>query len=462
MYERYHIETSPVKLPTTQIGKFEIIRNDQCLNCGRCSTLCIYDVHKRDPNDPRKMSEPVSYLCKNCFSCIQNCPQQALEMVPNKEYESLGNTYWTPHIIHTIWNEAEEGKIPVYGAGYRGPFRGAGFDNIWTDMSEIIRPTRDGIHGREYIATAVDLGRKLPWIPDYEKINLPNSYEIQIPMLLDTDPLKLKLKNITLAILKAAYELGTFVLLDIENYSDELKPYLKSIALRCPIGKITDIDSSPWKEVPVVELILPKRFHVSELESILEKIKTYHPTALISLGLVDYSLPEELLKQFRHGRVDILHYYADNQGQSFEGNSFIYQSIRKFQLNFVKQHMRNEITIIGKGGIAAAEHVPKLIICGADAVELDLSLLVAMGCRACKTCKVEYCPAAIGELDPDTAKQRIINLICAWRDQLLEILSAMGIRDVRRLRGEVGRAMFYEEIEKESFDFIFNDGEPLK
>ena len=28
-------------------------------------------------------------------------------------------------------------------------------------MSEIVRPTRDGIHGREYISTSVDVGRKL-------------------------------------------------------------------------------------------------------------------------------------------------------------------------------------------------------------------------------------------------------------------------------------------------------------
>jgi hypothetical protein len=27
-------------------------------------------------------------------------------------------------------------------------------------MSEIVRPTRDGIHGREYISTSIDLGRK--------------------------------------------------------------------------------------------------------------------------------------------------------------------------------------------------------------------------------------------------------------------------------------------------------------
>jgi Na+-translocating ferredoxin:NAD+ oxidoreductase RNF subunit RnfB len=64
------------------------------------------------------MSDPVNHLCKNCFACIQNCPYHALEMVMNKEFEKLGNSYWSPQIIHTIWNEAEEGKIPVFGAGY--------------------------------------------------------------------------------------------------------------------------------------------------------------------------------------------------------------------------------------------------------------------------------------------------------------------------------------------------------
>ncbi len=58
----------------------------------------------------------------------------------------------------TLWKQAEDGKVPVTGAGYRGPFTGPGFDSMWTDMSEIVRPTRDGIHGREYISTSVELG----------------------------------------------------------------------------------------------------------------------------------------------------------------------------------------------------------------------------------------------------------------------------------------------------------------
>jgi len=383
-------------------------------------------------------------------------------MVMNKEFEKLGNTYWTPQIIHTIWNESEEGKVPVLGAGYRGPFRGSGFDDIWTDMSEIVRPTRDGIHGREYIATSVDLGRKLPWISDFERLDLPSSYEIQIPMLLDTSPLGLNSRDILLPIIRAAHKLGTFAFLDIENYFDELKPYLKSIALRCSLDKITHLDHALWREVSFIEIVLPRKCSISELERVLKKLKSENRTALISLGLTDPSFPRRILKQFKEARADILSFYADDHGQSIEGNIFICDSIRKLQLDLVKERMRGEVTILAKGGIAAAEHVPKIIICGADAAVLDLSLLVAAGCRVCKVCKIDDCPAELEKLDPEIVEQRIINLICAWRDQLLEILSAMGIRDVRRLRGEKGRAIFYEEIERESFEFIFKENGPAK
>ena len=68
----------------------------------------------------------------------------------------------------TTWNQADAGKIPVSGAGYRGRFHGPGFDSIWTDMSEIVRPTRDGIHGREYISTSVDIGPK-PHAPEVHR-----------------------------------------------------------------------------------------------------------------------------------------------------------------------------------------------------------------------------------------------------------------------------------------------------
>ncbi len=58
------------------------------------------------------------------------------------------------------------------------------------------------------------------------------------------------------------------------------------------------------------------------------------------------------------------------------------------------------------------------------------------------------------KFDSKWGEQRLVNLLASWHDQLIEILSAMGIRDVRRLSGDVGRAMFNEELEKEAFGDI--------
>ena len=105
-----------------------------------------------------------------------------------------------------------------------------------------------------------------------------------------------------------------------------------------------------------------------------------------------------------------------------------------------------------------AEHVAKAIICGADLTAIDLPLLLALECRYCKRCYDDSqlpCPVELKDVNPLWGAQRIINLIGAWRNQLLEVLGAMGLREVRRLRGEVGRAIFFDEIEKETFDKVF-------
>jgi hypothetical protein len=51
--------------------------------------------------------------------------------------------------------------------------------------------------------------------------------------------------------------------------------------------------------------------------------------------------------------------------------------------------------------------------------------------------------------------QRIINLMGAWHSQLLEVMGAMGIREARRLRGETGRAIFFDDIDNETFGKLF-------
>ena len=60
-------------------------------------------------------------------------------------------------------------------------------------------------------------------------------------------------------------------------------------------------------------------------------------------------------------------------------------------------------------------------------------------------------------IDPEFGSARIVNLMGAWQNQILEMLGAMGLREARRLRGEVGRSMWFEDLEKESFAPIFGE-----
>ena len=107
-----------------------------------------------------------------------------------------------------------------------------------------------------------------------------------------------------------------------------------------------------------------------------------------------------------------------------------------------------------------AEHVAKAILCGADGVFVDLPLLISLGCRVCRRCtKGLPCPAQIDTAPPAWVAGRIINMMGAWHNQLLEMMGAMGIRDVRRMRGETGRAMFFEEMDKAAFGDLGKVGE---
>ena len=157
MPKKYHLNPKPAASRFVPPGPFGIIEGDGCLNCPNCvKKNCAYLVYEKRIYDDRQMIDTADFLCKNCFRCVQECYGRILSKSSNPEYWSMGDEYWTPEIIFTNQRQAESGKIPVSGGGYGGPFAGPGFDSMWTDMSEIVRPTRDGIHGREYISTSVD------------------------------------------------------------------------------------------------------------------------------------------------------------------------------------------------------------------------------------------------------------------------------------------------------------------
>src|SRR5207247_2380679 len=152
--------------------------------------------------------KPLKHKCVGCMRCVQEYPH-IMTVKPSEAYKKLGDSFWTPEMVYTVWNEASTGKIPVKGMGYKGAFGGEGFDGIWTDMSEIVRPTRDGVYGREYISTSVDVGRKPTSIDLDNVIETPRTMEIPLPIIFDELPNGTDNDDVQTAVALAAGKVGT-------------------------------------------------------------------------------------------------------------------------------------------------------------------------------------------------------------------------------------------------------------
>jgi hypothetical protein len=188
-------------------------------------------------------------------------------------------------------------------------------------------------------------------------------------------------------------------------------------------------------------------------DTLYNEIRARQPEALIGLR-TRFVSGENLLAHVESG-IRIFHLTASYHGRDPNG-VFVFDQIRQAHQTLVDARIREEITLLGSGGIIAAEHVPKAIIAGLDAVVLDTPVLVALQARFngnFTTRKMDTLRLP-RDLDPAWGLQRIKNLFASWRDQLLEILGAMGLREVRRLRGEIGRAMFQRDLEREAFGDI--------
>jgi hypothetical protein len=363
----------------------------------------------------------------------------------------LGDAYFHFGHIGAVAYEAETGSIPVKGAGYRGKFGGEGWDGMWTDMSEIVRPTRDGIHGREFISTVVEIGEK----PSYLVFDqagrpvgeAPRILALPIPFMFDAPPPSVTSGLVADILSDAAARAETLAILPIEQIvSSKLK--VESLV---PLIKADDAEKvSRLPFTPKMIEIEIGTAPLENLQSLVSSLKTSYPDTILALRL-SYPDRETLLRYTGYG-LRVFHLLADYHGRGPDGR-FVFDLIREAHLAFVEAGIRDEVTLIGSGGIVAAEHVPKSIIAGLDLVALDTPLLVAMQAILDGECRDRNgSQISLPEnLNRDWGIQRLKNMTAAWRDQLLEILGAMGLREVRRLRGEMGRAMFQVELEREAF-----------
>ncbi len=456
---RIHPKLSPPRRPP--ISRYAYLEAGRCLNCRRCVkyTSCIYNVYETRDFDPVSIQDTGDVACVSCFRCIQECKAGILSRAINPRWERLGNEHWTPPVISSIWRQAENGKIPVSGAGYRGPFTGPGFDSMWTDMSEIVRPTRDGIHGREFISTVIELGRrpeKLSFDPDGGMTTEPPRFvEVPLPVILDVPPFGKTGISTRRAMAKAAQKLGTLVVASLKEASGPLSEFKENLMVKVEPDQE---DFSGVAGVPVIELLYSDRVYRQ-----MDAAKQESPQAVVAVQVwLDQDAPGRVLELAREG-AEAVHLKAHHMAHGFGADAevFITELVSGVHEELVGHAIREQLTLLASGGIAMAEHVAKTIISGADGVGVDLAALIALECRVCRDCEEqEACPVDIENVDEEWGAQRILNLMGSWHSQLIEVMGAMGMREVRRLRGERGRTMYFKDLEKESFAPLFGERKP--
>jgi len=461
-YHRYHIPTDDapdlvpwpsrfnVKVKMTGLAKLIISEMIQYKGDTEVvlSRPCLYGVF----SGPVGGFVPRSRLCVGCLRCTTQYPEW-VAVLPNPARKKLGDSYFTSNFVNAIAYEAQTGRVPVRGAGYRGKFGGEGWEGMWTDMSEIVRPTRDGIHGREFISTSVDIGSKPNYLIFDEENGqfsgeLPNTFSLPLPTLFDTPPAGMSNPTLNKILVQTAAEIDTLVMLPPRAIIDH--------NLRGPhiVPLVTPADLDLFRILPSVPRLIMVDGWTPDVDATLyDKIHAHFPDSLIGLR-TPFISGDALLALVETG-IRIFHMTANYHGQSPRGE-FVFDLIRAAHLTLTGAGIREMITLLGSGGIIAAEHVPKAIIAGLDAVVLDTPLLVALQARFngdfvhsrqtnVKLPKNITVPWGV---------QRLKNLTASWRDQLLEILGAMGLREVRRLRGETGRAMFQKDLERDAFGDI--------
>ena len=466
-FRRYHIDTAPAPdqgdLPSrflvqvNRINLAKLLAKEAIEYRGQTDVIfnrpCVYGVF----GGPVGGFAPQPRLCVGCLRCTIQHPD-VVRILRNPAWHGWGDEYFKPPMVETVMNEASNGAVPVRGQGYRGQFGGPGWDGIWTDMSEIVRPTRDGIHGRETISTVVDIGSKPMHLhfgqdgaPTDER---PKTFQLQTPVLFDIPPASAATPTVARVLAAAAGAIETLALLPIGLMRSE------SLSGRQLVPLV-----EPGEVALLSELAVPPRMIELTDPSVIQEASAAMPSALIAVRIGLGSGWRQQLEAAVDAGARVLHLAADYHGRGEPAPDHADAPLDPDHLRYllyeahrslVESGVRDKVTLIASGGIVMAEHVPKAIIRGADAVAIDTAVMAALQAQPDGPCESQPSATYVlpSGLSVGWGAQRLKNVSAAWRDQLIEVLGAMGMREVRRLRGETGRAMYQTDLEREAFGGI--------
>ena len=468
--------------------EFEVIRNEtRCIQCRVCERQCANEVHSFDAEHGVMLSDETK--CVNCQRCVSLCPTRALKIVKS-DCTLRENANWQNDTIKEIYKQANSGGVLLSSMGNPKPLP-VYWDKILINASQVTNPPIDPL--REPMETKVFLGKKPEKIARGAdgKIDctLPPQVELAMPVMFSAMSYGSISYNAHASLARAATELGILYNTgegglheDFYQYGANTivqvasgrfgvhEDYLNAgaaieikmgqgakpgIGGHLPGAKIVGdvsrtrmipegsdaISPAPHHDIYSIEDLRQLVFSLKEATNyqkpVIVKVAAVHNIAAIASGIARSGADIIAIDGFRGGTGAAPTRIRDNVGIPIElALAAVDQRLRD-------EGIRNNVSLVVGGSIRSAADVVKAIALGADACYVATAALLALGCHLCRTCQSGKCnwgiatqrPDLVKRLNPDIGSQRLVNLMTAWRHEIMEIMGGMGINSVEALRG---------------------------
>ena len=468
--------------------EYEVVRNEsRCIACRVCERQCANEVHFYSPERGVMLSDETK--CVNCQRCVSLCPTRALKIVKS-DCRLRENANWQNDTIREIYKQAGSGGVLLSSMGNPKPLP-VYWDKILINASQVTNPPIDPL--REPMETRVFLGKKPRRITrdaDGRIVcDLPPQLTLSMPVMFSAMSYGSISYNAHASLAQAATRLGTFYNTGEGGLHEDFYRYGQNTIVQVASGRFgvhedyleagaaieikmgqgakpgigghlpgtkivgdvsrtrmipegTDaISPAPHPDIYSIEDLRQLVFSLKEAteykKPVIVKIAAVHNIAAIASGIARSGADIIAIDGFRGGTGAAPTRIRDNVGIPIE-----------LALAAVDQRLRDEgirsnVSLVVGGSIRSAADVVKAIALGADACYIATAAVLALGCHLCRTCQTGRCnwgiatqrPDLVKRLNPEIGSQRLVNLMTAWRHEIMELMGGMGINSIEALKG---------------------------
>ena len=468
--------------------EFEVVRNkDRCISCRVCERQCANEVHAFSAERGCMISDDSK--CVNCQRCVSLCPTRALKIVKS-DCTLRENANWQNDTIKEIYKQANSGGVLLSSMGNPKPLP-VYWDKILINASQVTNPPIDPL--REPMETKVFLGKKPAEITRDKKgriiCDLPPQLKLDMPVMFSAMSYGSISYNAHSSLARAATELGILYNTgegglheDFYKYGPNTivqvasgrfgvhEDYLEAgaaieikmgqgakpgIGGHLPGAKIVGdvsrtrmipegsdaISPAPHHDIYSIEDLRQLVYSLKEAtdykKPVIVKVAAVHNIAAIASGIARSGADIIAIDGFRGGTGAAPTRIRDNVGIPVE------LALASVDRRLRDEGIRGNVSLVVGGSVRSAADVVKAVALGADACYVATAALLALGCHLCRTCQSGKCnwgiatqrPDLVKRLNPDIGSERLINLMTAWRREIMEIMGGMGINSIEALRG---------------------------